>query len=592
MIEIVGQKVLESAAAGATKALVDVLKRENQKLEKTRAPSVEASFVATMHLVSASIARHSEEVKAWATTVRFSDLKSQKTTLSIYVELDTYLMPLSTHVDHAERENVRPLLTALAESPSHAAILGNPGAGKTTSLQKICADFFIKGKALSNYNFPILIRLREISKLTSNHPIFDRLQQILGIAVVFPENKSASVSDEAKEALTRSAVAKYLDGLNALLLLDGFDEISSQFARDAALSDIEALANALRRSKLIVTSRSREFRYKLSNLDQFEIASLSKQQIKTFARRWLGSEQDASDFIAKVFASPFADTAIRPLTVAHLCAIYERIRTIPEKPRSVYKRIVNLLLEEWDSQRQVLRRSMYAGFDADRKLEFLSHLAFNLTLDGNLVFDDAKLRRVYDAIHFEHGLPAMQCTQVIEEVESHSGLITESSYKSYEFAHKSIQEYLAADYIVRLPSPAQIADRALDIPNELAIATALSSKPAAYFGELILRVLTVAGLEKPWVAIYLNRLALEKVEFLAGYTPEANWAAIVLLSVSDAPDNHISTLQPLLPTDLYTWVTENYSVHARQPEFVLFSRIQRHSEYSLPSRLRLPSSLM
>jgi hypothetical protein len=36
---------------------------------------------------------------------------------------------------------------------------------------------------------------------------------------------------------------------------------------------------------------------------------------------WLGAAQRASDFTARVYRSPFADTAMRPLTLAHLCAI-------------------------------------------------------------------------------------------------------------------------------------------------------------------------------------------------------------------------------------------------------------------------------
>ena len=41
---------------------------------------------------------------------------------------------------------------------------------------------------------------------------------------------------------------------------------------------------------------------------------------------------------------------------------------------------------------------------------------------------------------------------VIAELESHTGLFIQSGFDQFEFAHKSLQEFLTAEYLVKLPS--------------------------------------------------------------------------------------------------------------------------------------------
>ncbi len=140
-----------------------------------------------------------------------------------------------------------------------------------------------------------------------------------------------------------------------------------------------------------------------------------------FALKWLGNKSKAENLIKEIQNSPFADTAIRPLNLAHLCAIYERIGKIPDKPKTVYKKIINLLLEEWDEQRSVKRNSSYANFETDRKFEFLSNLSFMLTTSLNRsVFSSADLIKVYKKIHKDFGLEADEMKQVVNELETHT----------------------------------------------------------------------------------------------------------------------------------------------------------------------------
>jgi predicted NACHT family NTPase len=572
--------------------LADAVRRENEELLRKKKPGrIEAKFVGTSQVVRSALAAHLEDVQRWSKLVSLSDSPAQKSVHKIFVELDTYLMPLSTHTSAAERENTEQLLPALIRSNRHSAILGQPGAGKTTSLQKICTDYFNTGKALLNHSFPLLVRLRDISNSTSEHPIIHRIQEILGIAVTFPSTLREAEQAGVYDLVVTETVVKYVDELGALLLLDGFDEIAAEEARNAALSDIQLLSIKLKKSRLLITSRSREFRYKLSEIQKFELAPLTNSQIEKFAERWLDGPAAAKDFLKKVNASPFADSAIRPLTIAHLCAIYERIKRLPDKPKSVYRKIVNLLLEEWDSQRNVSRVSKYAEFDSDRKLEFLAHVSFMLTVRGKAVFDTNTLKTVYSKIHAEYGLPTNQAAKVIEEIESHSGLIVEGGYRAYEFAHKSLQEFLAADYLVRLHSAKVIEEYAQRLPNELAIATALSSRPAAYMCDVALRVAPFAYLSADWYSIYLSRLTLEKPDLYPTDPLENALGALTLLTYSGSPSSYIELVRPIIPKNISKLIEKYYARGNVQDDIRMLRRVKPHPTCRLPDTLWMPISI-
>ena len=138
-------------------------------------------------------------------------------------------------------------------------------------------------------------------------------------------------------------------------MFDGFDEIVAASRRDAVVSKLGTATRQLERSSIILTSRTGEFNYHIDNMSQFEIKPLSRPQISSFASRWLGQD-DGESLLVQLDNSPYNDAAIRPLTIAHLCAIYERVGRIPDKPKTVYKKIINLLLEEWDEQRSIKRQ--------------------------------------------------------------------------------------------------------------------------------------------------------------------------------------------------------------------------------------------
>ena len=588
MIELLATKILEGAVAIAKEILGARLKAANDELAKGKRSKLSVRVDFTAEVLSTRLQTHIRDIEGWSKHSSFFDLLKKKDIGEIYVSLETYVMPVRTHMSDTERKNKKPLQAALISLDTHCVILGQPGAGKTTSLQKLCVDFFKNGKVLLNYNFPILVRLREIKTSNSVCPICDHLSEILGLTI----STSAIEVDQKKYHdeigyWKRDAIIAHLDALHISLLIDGLDEIASAEMRANAVDEIRMLSVGLQNSRLFLTCRSADFSYEVQKMQKLEIAPLTELQIFEFAHAWLDDQTKADKFLAQVRVSPFFDTAIRPLTLAHLCAIFERIGGIPNEPRSVYKKVVNLLLEEWDAQRSVQRTTAYSNFTRDRKFDFLCALCYQLTvMERATQFDHSLLALVYRRICTRFQLPPDEARAVARELESHSGLLLEASYGKYEFAHKSVQEYLTAEYIVRLASPDSISDRLLEIPSELAIAITLSSDPANYLGHLTINTLLPKDVSKEFLKALLDRLEIERPEFAPSEIAVLGAAALIT-KLGPAPQL-ISLFKPIFTLGFDKILNRYYAASFDKSDSIRYLTPQNVTSGILPAYLLVP----
>lgn len=510
------EKGLEKGLDIAADVFKEKLKQRNEELKSHGEDKLEAQLRAQPDNVMGALRSHMKILHQWCTVVGFADLKQPRKLGDSFVPLQTYVMPVRTHQNKNERTNRISLDQALAED-GHCVLLGQPGAGKTTSLQKLVLDYFEGGKALRRFNYPILVRLRDLSASDNLNPIISAISQVLPLGIHFPShklNEKRALIDMPRANLMEVSYHALLDSLKIVLLLDGFDEIVRPELRETALSEIRRLTRNLSSTKVILTCRSGDYTFEIENTRKFELSPLTLKQVREFALKWLPPE-DAGKFLDGIKTSPYGDTAMRPLSIAHLCALYQRTGRIPDKPKYVYRKITYLLLEDWDDQRSVRRLSKYAAFEPDRKIDFLSQFAFILTTQHRtFTFNSSTLHSAYSQICEQFGLPKEQASKVVKEIESHSGLVQEAYHSHFEFAHKSIQEYLAAEYIVKLPTLEVVAASLSTLPAEMAIAVAMSTDPALYFERLVLLYVTRMNASQSFAAGFASRLELEKPDML------------------------------------------------------------------------------
>jgi DNA polymerase III delta prime subunit len=404
---------------------------------------------------------------------------------------------------------------ALIRDDRHYLMLGEPGAGKTTTIKRLIRHLLTEEpEGDDGFQYPVLLLLREVAP---EKPVYVALADALGVSYEVTRVEytgPAGIVEWRLEYKRGSTPLHYVmsdlfNTTHPVILLDGLDEVPA-WTRHERQQQIERLVRGLSGAKVLVSCRSGDYDRHFEGLDVVELESLDDERIHTIAAKRLGSDADA--FIAVFADLPYRDVADRPLLLMQLILHFERFGYLPEQPAEIYQRIVQLLLEGWDADRYIRRESKYAGFTPPRKAQFLSAIAYHLTyVTHATAFDSRMLQSAYLAVYERFRLPREQAALVVAEIQTHTGLIVQTRDGVYEFSHLSLQEYLCASYLVNDPVDESVRQYVVDYPAPIAVAVALASDPSRWFAALILKWCRLLGAGS--ARSLLSRLLIEKPFF-------------------------------------------------------------------------------
>jgi formylglycine-generating enzyme required for sulfatase activity len=149
----------------------------------------------------------------------------------------------------------------------HAVVLGEPGAGKTTTLWKLAGDLIPKALASPAERLPILIRLGKWTDETM--PVMTFLSGQLGV-----------LGDELERLLAEN---------RAILLLDGLNELPAG-QRKAKTVEIRELIKKWPSVTTIISCRLLDYDQNELDYDRVEIVPLDPVRIKQFVCGYLGQK--------------------------------------------------------------------------------------------------------------------------------------------------------------------------------------------------------------------------------------------------------------------------------------------------------------
>ena len=157
------------------------------------------------------------------------------------------------------------------------------------------------------------------------------------------------------------------------------------------------------------------------------------------------AEKAAADLKKQLFAIPaLVKLAKNPLLVMIIAATHEVLESLPKERTSLYKKILNLLLES----RPNIRETRLTMSQAEDNQDVLQVLALRLVEQNQMLQFTAEQARPWIQARLSECSGDLSLTpeKFLREIQNIAGLLAGGTEEgeSYQFTHKTFQEYLAA----------------------------------------------------------------------------------------------------------------------------------------------------
>ena len=303
-------------------------------------------------------------------------------------------------------------------------VYGRPGIGKSTFTQKVAVDWANGNKEiLKKFALLLLIRLRDVCHSRD-------------VCAMLETAKLLS-ADEPKAVNNLYEYVRQ-NQEKVLLILDGYDEYSG--GKSSLIHQIWR-GDQLRLCCVIITTRPvNEDELRVPSHAQFELNGFdSWEQKKQFANKILPDEEDVEGLLEYLRKHDLVKMAEIPLLLLMLCLLWKKKKPqLPTSRAEIYVEFIQTLLDHMaikDSDNVATDKSID---EYQEELSKIGKLAFDALLEDCLHFNFSK---------FPKGDLFEKLIHVgFFQVSKLSALNRE---KIVYFLHKSVQEFLAAWFIVQ-----------------------------------------------------------------------------------------------------------------------------------------------
>lgn len=368
--------------------------------------------------------------------------------------LSTALGVQNHHIDSIlvenEQNNCESLRTLFSNSPyPNIMLTGTGGAGKTFLLLDLGESLLRENSSLIPIYIPLnLLNYNTIGKQES--PILHHFYQILSEEKQLPYEQFLSMLQAESDVFL-------------FFLLDGYNEISSEIAKNQLLLEIKEMKRKYPAIRFLITSRN--------NLaDCFstggELPFLCKRvnplqdtQIQDFFKQLFGTERAEQEW-QTLTHSNCMDILRSPMALAMYAYTLKKdvIPTAPlphRLPETTGELICNFI-------EQVKRTPTLNGTSEEREqtnfaMQTLYYIAYCMTRNGSFRMDEFSMRNtVQDAIAFyktysPHPMPDT-FTAAFWEIEHKMGFLIEPQHadQDFRFYHQNFRDYFYANFLLEI----------------------------------------------------------------------------------------------------------------------------------------------
>lgn len=365
--------------------------------------------------------------------------------------------------------------TALAQN-LRLVVLGDPGSGKTTLLRYLALsyarDWAENGRRIQNSldsaeprRLPILLPLRQIGRFLQSKPDdgTEGCTRLLEFLLGALKNERIALPDDFFDA--------WLANGEAVILLDGLDEVADPELRRRVARLVEDFTRAYAQCRFVVTSRIAGYigaarlgeSYTATTVQDF-----TRDDIAQFLAHWhqmiavgqMGEGDSVLGYAAEqtrqlldaIDHNPrIRDLAINPLLLTVIALVHRDRVKLPDRRAELYAEAVDVLLGKWDEARGVQETAILPDgrpFDTGDKRLLLQDVALALHEQKRKDIAVADLRAMLRA-HFADWLGDRRTAEqavnrFLAVIEERAGLLLARDEGLYSFSHLTFQEYLAA----------------------------------------------------------------------------------------------------------------------------------------------------
>lgn len=333
---------------------------------------------------------------------------------------------------HPDGREVAP--EALLEPRRRVTVVGGAGQGKTVLLDycaEVAAGRYLAG---ASETVPLLVRARELDIVGS---LLDELVSI--------------VASRVGHQFTAAQLSTAANNGCLMLMIDGLDETRSRASLRAAINNLGGRFPEL---AIIVSTRPTEARPELQGFEELVIAEFADSQIHEFVSTLIVADHLDPAWSRRFLQLIRSDRNLsavgrNPLLIQVLWRVFRVSGQLPTSRTALLRDAVDYLLRDSVSSPAVTPGVMLSLAEWNRILE---RVALSMLAREQAEIRMDQLRALIDDLLDESGVDANP-DRIVMALEA-GWLMVATTATTLAFAHRSIQEYLAARALAADPAAA------------------------------------------------------------------------------------------------------------------------------------------